>query len=393
MNCDVFVTADAAEGSIVQNQLLADHVSIKLEFVMPSSDPLGSLSSNTIESRACSVSDSVSSGSEARASRIVQSTRCDGGLVDPSLPTPNFFVVGAAKAGTTSIHAYLSGHPQVFMSALKEPHYFASFEVSPEFDNFKPVIRDRADYHDLFHGSEEFLAIGEASPSYLCDPEASARIRSVIPHAKIIISLRNPVDRAFSAYLELFYEGKERRLFDEAVNFDLSRADKGWGRSAGYVELGLYASQVESYLKVFGREQVLVILFEDLVRNTGDVMQKIARFLGIDPARFPDSAFAKVHNPFEMTRGPIARAILRSRPIRVWAKRIFPQGARTTFRDRFLFVKGRKPRLEDESRRALAALFAADVERLERLLGRDLGILKTSAVIHSPAKLSTDIER
>ena len=322
------------------------------------------------------MSDSVSTGSGVHASHNASSQGRDADLIDPSLPIPNFFIVGAAKAGTTSLHAYLSEHPQVFMPALKEPHYFAAFEVSPEFDNFMPVIREREAYHQLFRGSEGFPAVGEASPSYLCDPGASSRIRSAIPHAKIIISLRNPVDRAFSHYLMDFYEGREKLPFDEAIEFDRSRTDKGWGRSAQYVELGLYASQVESYLRVFGKEQVLVILFEDLVRNTRDVMKTIARFLEIDPSRYPESSFDKVHNPFEKSRGPIARAILRSRPIRVWSKRLVPQSARTAIRDRFLFIKDRKPRLNDESRRVLEATFEPDVEWLEQLLGRDLSILR-----------------
>lgn len=322
------------------------------------------------------MSDSVSTASGVDSSHNAPGRGRDADLIDLSLPAPNFFIVGAAKAGTTSLHAYLSEHSQVFMSALKEPHYFASFEVSPEFDNFMPVIRQRDDYHQLFRGSEGFPAIGEASPSYLCDPDASARIKSAIPHAKIIISLRNPVDRAFSHYLMDFYEGREKLPFDEALKFDLARVDKGWGRSAQYVELGMYASQVESYLRVFGKDQVLVILFEDLVRNAQEVMQSIARFLEIDPTRFPESCFAKVHNPFEKSRGPIARAILRSRPIRVWSKRMVPQSARTAFRNRFLFVNDRKPQLDEQSRRVLAATFEPDLECLERLLGRDLDSLK-----------------
>src|SRR5262245_16436607 len=127
-------------------------------------------------------------------------------MLDPSLPAPNFFIVGAAKAGTTSLHAYLSAHPQVFMPALKEPHYFADFELSPEFDNFMPVIRDQPAYQDLFRGSQGSTAVGEASPSYLCDPAAAARIKAAIPDAKIVISLRNPVDRAYSHYLMDLHE-------------------------------------------------------------------------------------------------------------------------------------------------------------------------------------------
>ncbi len=296
-------------------------------------------------------------------------------LIDPDEAAPNFFIVGAAKAGTTSLHAYLSAHPQVFMPTLKEPHYFADFELAPEFDNFLPVIRDRAEYQALFEGSEGYVAIGEASPSYLCDPAAAERIRSAIPAAKIIISLRNPVERAFSHYLMEFNRGAEILPFDKALEADALRRDKGWGKSGMYAELSLYSSQVESFLSEFGRKQVLVILFEDLIRDTRSTMNEVARFLEIDPAGFPDSAFARVHNPFEVSRGRMARALLRMRSIRLWAKRWVPKVIRRHVRDKFLFATQPKPELDASSRRALAQWFEKDVRSLERLLDRELPAL------------------
>ncbi len=297
-------------------------------------------------------------------------------LIDPRLSAPNFFIVGAAKAGTTSLHAYLSSHPQVFMSALKEPHYFSDFDVSPELDNFLPVIRSRSDYQELFKNSDGYLAVGEASPSYLCDPAAAERIKSAIPTAKIIVSLRNPVDRAFSHYLMDFNRGSEKLPFDKALEFDLARREKGWGKSAQYLELGLYAKQVQSFLDQFGRDQVHIVLFEDLVRDTRGTMRGIARFLGIDPFAFPESAFAQVHNPFEESRGRIARTILRMRPIRVWAKKWIPRGVRTMVRDRLLFAPKPKPQLDQNMRRSLANRFDEDLQMLERLLERDLSALR-----------------
>jgi hypothetical protein len=296
-------------------------------------------------------------------------------LIDPELAAPNFFIVGAAKAGTTSLHAYLSSHPQVFMPTLKEPHYFADFELMPEFDNFLPVIRDQAEYQALFKGSEGYVAVGEASPSYLCDPAAAERIRSAIPAAKIIISLRNPVERAFSHYLMEFNRGAETLPFDRALESDALRREKGWGKSGMYAELSLYSGQVASFLREFGRDRVLVILFEDLIRDTHGTMGEVARFLGIDPAAFPESAIARVHNPFEVSRGPMARALLRMRSIRLWAKRWVPKTVRRHVRDRYLFVAKPKPELDARSRQALAERFEKDVQALESLLGRELPAL------------------
>ena len=296
--------------------------------------------------------------------------------IDAELPAPNFFIVGAAKAGTTSIHAYLSKHPEVFMSALKEPHYFSSFEMKPEFDNFMPIVRDSRAYQELFIGSDGYTAVGEASPSYLCDADAAKHIKSAIPNAKIIISLRNPVQRAYSAYLMFYNKGFTSLPFREALEEDQARTEKGWGASFEYIEHGLYADQVERYLNAFGRSNVMIILFEDLIRDTAMVMQEVARFLGIGPEGFPESTFERAHNPYEESRGAFSRTLLRSRPIRVFSKRWVPLSLRAAVRNHLLFTKGEKPKLDDEVRRLLGKRFAPDLQRLEQLLERNLGVLQ-----------------
>jgi hypothetical protein len=299
-----------------------------------------------------------------------------GQLIDPNLPSPNFLIVGAVKAGTTSLHAYLRQHPEVFMPEFKEPHYFASFVVRPEFNNFQPVIRDSRKYQELFRGCDGRRAVGEASPSYLCDENAATRIRCALPNAKIIISLRNPVERAHSHYLHEFREGRETRPFREALETDEARTEKGWGVSFQYIEQGLYADQVERYIKAFGRANVLVILFEDFIRETLVVMEEVARFLDIDPACFPESAFDGAHNPFEASRGAFARWVLRRRWIRGPSKLFIPSWLRRAIRTQFLVAKGKKPQLEADVRQSLAKRFAPDLKRLEQLLERDLGVLK-----------------
>jgi len=290
-------------------------------------------------------------------------------------PRPNFFIVGAAKAGTTSMHAYLAEHPQVFMSDLKEPHFFSDFCVAPQFDNFMPIVRDPNEYQRLFQASAGFKAIGEASPSYLCDDEAAQRIKAAVPDARIIISLRDPVQRAYSQYLMEYFEGNETLPFGEALAADQDRPEKGWGVSFQYIELGLYASQVERYLKTFGSDAVMVVLFEEFVRDTEKVMHEIAGFLGVDPSLFPEGVFESAHNPYEETRGQFARAVLRSRPIRLFAKKRLPLWLRSFVRNRILFRNGVKPQMDPDLARKLRETFAADIERLEKVLGRKLPVL------------------
>lgn len=295
--------------------------------------------------------------------------------LDPRRPVPNFFIVGAAKAGTTSLHAYLSAHPDVCMSTVKEPHFFSSFEAKPEFDNFEPPIRDPGAYQALFDHAEGRTAIGEASPSYLCDVNAAQRIKAAVPNAKIVISLRNPVERAYSAYLMEFHAGREKLPFEQALEADRRRTEKGWGVSFGYDDLGLYAKQVERYMKVFGHDNVHVLFFEDLIRDTPAVTHQIARFVNVDPSRFPASTFETVHNPFEVSRGEIARTLLRWKSLRMFSKRWIPQALRDVASS-MLFTGGRKPNLGDDLRTSLGKRFAADLDELEEILGRDVGVLR-----------------
>ena len=302
-----------------------------------------------------------------------------GGLIDPSHPSPTFFVVGAVKAGTTSLHAYLNRHPDVFMSSFKEPHYFASFVLRPEFNNFYPIVRDRREYQQLFHGSDGCRIVGEASPSYLYDEAAPARIKAAVPAAKILISLRNPVERAFSHYLHELREGRETRPFQDALDADAARTEKGWGISFQYVEQGLYADRVERYLSTFGPKNVHIILFEDFVRDTPGTMKNIAHFLDVDPLAFPENAFETAHNPFEASRGAGARWVLRQPWIREPAKRLVPRSLRQLVRNNILMSKVEKPSLAPDVRSTLAKSFHADLLRLERLLDRELSALKESA--------------
>src|SRR4051812_26973714 len=110
---------------------------------------------------------------------------------------PNFFIVGAQKAGTTSLYFYLKKIPQVYMSPLKEPFYFASNAVQ---NNASDVIRDKREYLRLFENARGYIAVGEATPIYLWDQDAPWLIHQTVPHARIIIILRDPIERAYSNY-------------------------------------------------------------------------------------------------------------------------------------------------------------------------------------------------
>src|SRR4051794_34967159 len=126
---------------------------------------------------------------------------------------PNFLIIGAAKAGTTSLYHYLRQHPDVYMSTIKEPNYFCFEEQLPEY----APVRTLAEYESLFDGASSQPAVGEASTQYLNSAAAPRRIANILPNVRLIVSLRNPADRAYSSYLGRVWGGRERAGVSEAL--------------------------------------------------------------------------------------------------------------------------------------------------------------------------------
>jgi hypothetical protein len=193
---------------------------------------------------------------------------------------PDFFIVGAPKAGTSSLYYYLSQHPNVFLSEPKEPHFFHN-RRSPG----SPVLGEKNlnEYLRLFEGVPDNVRAGEASTSYLYSANAAREIREVCPDAKIMMILRDPVDRAYSHYWNHVRDGNEHLSFEEALWDEAERIENRRWCGSYYVAGGRYAEQVARYLDVFGREAVKVYLFEDLKRDARGVCWDAFSFLGVDP--------------------------------------------------------------------------------------------------------------
>src|SRR5918992_1601997 len=137
-------------------------------------------------------------------------------LTKPEEIWPNFFIVGAQKAATTSLYHYLKNIPGVYMSKVKEPSYFAPNYVRPDPGRF---LRDKKEYLRLFKNARGYIAVGEASPSYLWDPDAPKLIHQTVPHARIIMILRDPIERAYSRYLmkKKYRGGMKSSFYDEII--------------------------------------------------------------------------------------------------------------------------------------------------------------------------------
>jgi hypothetical protein len=305
---------------------------------------------------------------------------------------PNFFVVGAAKAGTTSLYHYLRAHPQIYMSSIKEPHYFAKdIDVASFSGNYEKTLlpdpcgfigsdmRDAAHsahvtewnhYVQLFRKASGEKAIGEASNSYLYSSRGAAEIRAAVPDARIIVILRNPVERAFSQYLMDVRIGLARRSFIEEIERDLRRPDKSWGNdSRCYVETGLYYEQVLRYLEHFPRERVAVFLFEEMQRDLLGLLRRIYGFLGVDPSFVPSNL--RRFNQAQLPRIALVNVVLYRTGLKTLLQRALPMRMKDLLK-RAYYTEATSLRLTTADRTRMTGLFRDDVRRLERLIGRDL---------------------
>jgi hypothetical protein len=279
---------------------------------------------------------------------------------------PDFFIVGAAKAGTTSLFDSFAQHPQIFTPRVKEPHYFSTISPPPERRAFFRSISDEREYLALFASARADQLSGEASTSYLWDPEAAARIHSVAPGARIIAMLRDPVERAWSHYLNDVREGFETRSFADAIEQDAADPDGRWGDASLYVQLGFYTNQLRRYFETFS--DTLVHFFEEFVWDVPGHLDRTCDFLGV--SRFDDAAAAaQTSNEYARPRNPLAQATLGSGRVREVARTIAPQRLRTFVREQ-LQTKEPKPAMPADARTRLEGLYAGEADSLHALLGR-----------------------
>ena len=280
---------------------------------------------------------------------------------------PNFFIAGAPKAGTTSLYWYLRNIPGIYMPSIKEPNYF-SITTMPKHHSLRP-IRDKRKYLNLFKDVTDEKIIVDASPHYLADPEAPHLIHQVVPHACILISLRDPVELIFSSYLKKIGVGVlHMSLNDEIQNALHKKIDPR--KSSLNLEDGMYSENVKRYFDIFGREQVKVIIFEEFIKDAKGTVEEILRFLGISQKL--DNFDAEAHNPFSIARGPIARYILSHRSTGFIAKKVFSTSVREILKDKVLSKKSPKPKMEPQDRETLIRFYSEDVKKIEDTLGRKL---------------------
>jgi hypothetical protein len=202
---------------------------------------------------------------------------------------PDFLVIGAPKAGTTALHAALARHPRLFMSAVKEPKFFLSGGPPPakggpgDALTYREHIWRRPEYEALFDAAPPGALRGESTPLYLYDRAAMRRISQTLPGARLIVIVRDPVERAHSNWTHLWSAGLEPvGDFVRACAEEERRIAAGWASFWHYTGLGRYGEQLEYVFRLFPREQVLVLRYRRLVDEPARTLDRICAFLGVE---------------------------------------------------------------------------------------------------------------
>jgi hypothetical protein len=292
---------------------------------------------------------------------------------------PNFFVIGAAKSGTTSLYSYLRQHPEVYMSSIKEPHFFALEGEQPDFrgpgdrEMLSQAVTGIEEYRSLFAGVGDEKAVGEASPGYLYSPEAAGRIRRRVPEARLIAILRRPAERAYSAYLHLVRDGRERLGFSEALEEEEARVRDGWSPIWEYRRMGFYHGQLERYYDLFGPQQIRVYLYEELSEDPAGLVQDIFRFLGVDGAFVPDVSLRRNVSSTTRKSNALVSVVTKPNPLKTVARAVLPAKLRKRISAGLLNRNLEKaPPMPEEVRKELVEVYREDVKKLGGLVGRDL---------------------
>ena len=272
---------------------------------------------------------------------------------------PNFLVIGAHKAGTTTLFAHLDAHPQVFVPAQKEVHFFCDLEWS----------RGVGWYESLFAGAGGAAAVGEASPGYSWWPvfdHVPARIASTLgPDVRLVYILRHPVERLISHYRHDVLAGAQDRPVDEIIT--------DWRQ---YVSRSMYAMQIQRFLDDgFGEDQLLLLTTDDLEAAPADVVRRLYAFLGVDDSFVPPSLGAVLNRADEVRHEREVVRRFRESKAYPLALKVVPASARAALRRRFGTYTASEDlagtTITDDTRRALVDQLRPDLLDLRRFLGDD----------------------
>ena len=295
---------------------------------------------------------------------------------------PNFLIVGAAKCGTSSLHKYLDQHPEIFMSKVKEPRFISSqvtpFPLNGPGDHKVEAwyVKNFEDYSNLFADADGYPVVGESSADTLYFHKGTIPvIKKYLGDPKIVIMLRNPVKRAFSAYQHMVRDLREDLSFEDGLLEEPNRIKNNWELIYHYRAASLYYDSVKAFLENFS--SVKIILTEEQEKRPQQVLRDIFRFLGVDPncdvnteIRYNMSGKPKsqwLHQFF--FEGNIARKI--AQPI---ARTLFSHETRMRIAQKIQEKNLTRLTINPETKKELHRYFEEDIQKLEKLLNRDLSL-------------------
>ena len=293
---------------------------------------------------------------------------------------PDFLVIGAPKAGTTALHAALRRHPGLYMSAVKEPKFFLTDGAPParggpgDAQTYREHIWRREDYEALFAAAPAGTLRGESTPFYLYDRMAQRRIRTLIPRARLIVVLRDPVERAHSNWAHLWSAGREPiGDFLRACAEEDRRVAAGWSAFWHYIRLGRYGEQLDDLFGLFPREQVFVLRYRSLLEAPARTLDEICAFLGAEQGIIAEVPRENVtaHPERSVSHSAMSRLL---RGTEAAGRRLpGPAGMAVATRIERVLQRGTRPRqpLTWQERQALLPGLEDDIRLLEKVTEAD----------------------
>ena len=282
-------------------------------------------------------------------------------------PKVDFFIVGAAKSGTTSLYSYLNKHPEIEMSTIKEPDYFSNEFIEKQSLYYKKEsIKSLNKYHSLYSDTKNLIR-GEASVSYLFYEKVPKKIFKYNSRSKVIIMLRNPSDRAYSHYLMDKRLGFVRESFENIVHKKSTHKNSALFYQQ-YIELGQYAFQIKNYFDVFSKKNILIIDYDDFIYKSSEVMNKVCVFLNVENRSFSNTN--KVYNKYTNPSNKLVKVLYTFRFLREFIGNFFSESLKIKIQALF-FTDEKKPTLNSEIQIFLKEYYKVELEKLSKLLNQN----------------------
>lgn len=302
---------------------------------------------------------------------------------------PNFIVIGAPRCGTTALYYTLDKHPQVYMSLIKETNFFLYYQTNDPPPSFnierreklaQKSVRTMDDYLACFRDAGNHVAVGEASPNYMAAPEAPKRINSLLPDAKLIAILRQPIERAYSHYLFTYRQPRDhseaKANFAEKLELN-ERKIAADGVGTSFLGGSRYYEQLRGFFDIFDSKQIHVCLYEEMQNPL--FFPSIFKFLGVDDSYHADLALR--YNQSGQPKSSGLQRLIKKKitPFKQMARRYLPSSVTMAMGHlQHRFSSSNIVRSEDLPKEQRIELtrhyFDEDIQRLQDLLGRDLSL-------------------